>query len=99
MPNQDYETLGGVNPPDTLERDDFPSIFVDLIRGINWKISFFLFIFAVFIFSDLFIDSVLILSNGSVEAGCPTTKGTIVQIIFLVMSYIFIDVLARADVI
>ena len=93
----DYDTLDD-DCPESLKRDDFPSIFADLIGKINWKIAFFLYIFATLIFSDLFVDSVLAYADNTSEAGCPTTKGSMIQITFLILAYIFIDILVQAGI-
>lgn len=80
-------------------KDDFPSMTFDLMKKINWKIALFIFAASIFIFSDVFTDSVLVLSKNSMDGNCPNTKGTIIQIAFLVVFYIIIDILVQSDII
>jgi hypothetical protein len=73
------------------KNSDFPSIVVDLIKKINFKTAIFLFIIGIFIFSDTFIENVL--PSKFVYAGCTNSKGTVIQMLLLVFSYIFIDLM------
>jgi hypothetical protein len=50
----------------------------DLIKGTNFKIAIFLFIFGILIFSDAFIDTILVNFKGTTSDDVPTTKGTVV---------------------
>jgi hypothetical protein len=78
--------------PDT--EDDFPSMFVELCRRTNLRVSFFLFIIGVFILSDVFMENVLT-PWGGVDIDCPNTKGSMIQLICIVLSYIVIDLLVQ----
>ena len=69
--------------------DDFPSIFMDITKKINFKLAFFLYIAGIIIFSDIFIENVL--SSSMVDGICANTKGTMVQLLLLVISYIILD--------
>lgn len=75
--------------------DDFPSMFTDLIKSINWKIAMFIFLMGVFLFSDVFIESFLINFDNAVEGDCATNKGTLIQLSFLTAGYIIFDLLVR----
>jgi hypothetical protein len=76
--------------------DDFPSMTVKLFTRMNIKIAIFIFILGLFIFSDVFVRTVLASFDGAVnQMEGPTTRGTIVQLIFLVVGYIIIDLLAQ----
>ncbi len=77
------------------EGDDFPSMMTDMIKGINWKVSIFLFVLMIFIFSDLYIELFLNSIQDAVEGDCPTTKGTMIQIISVVVGYIVLDLLVQ----
>lgn len=79
--------------------DDFPNMFVDLFRCINFKVAIFLFIFGVFIFSDLFVENVISRFSGSVEGDCPTTKGTVMQLTILTMAYLVIDLIVQGGLV
>lgn len=78
-------------------RDNFPSMIYDLVQNINWKTAIFIFMFGVFIFSDVFVEIFLTNIDGSVYGDTTTTKGTMIQLMFLTIGYIIIDVLIRSD--
>ena len=80
-------------------KDDLTSMFSDLFNTINYKVAFFLFVLGIFIFSDLFVDGVLTSFRDAVYTDSPTTKGTTVQLIFLTLGYIVIDLLVTGKVI
>lgn len=76
--------------------DDFPSMLVKLFSRMNIKVAIFLFIFGLFIFSDVFVRTILSNFNNAVnQLEAPTTHGTILQLTFLVIGYILIDLLAQ----
>lgn len=77
--------------------DDFPSMATDLMKSINWKLGFLIFIFGIFIFSDLFIENFVSQFSGAVEGDCPTTKGTVIQLLFLVLGYLIADLFNQCD--
>jgi hypothetical protein len=81
------------------ERHSFPSMFMDLLRNINWRIAAFLFIVGAFIFSDTFIQIFLMNVGGAVDDECPTTKGTTMQLLAFIVMYIVIDLLAKNKII
>lgn len=76
---------------------DFPSMGVDLIKKVNFKVAFFLLLIGLFLFSDIFIEKFL--PTGYHEAGCANTNGTVVQLVLFVIAYICIDLLASASII
>jgi hypothetical protein len=80
--------------------DDFPSMFVDIFKKINFKIAFFLFIVGIFIFSDIFIENIIKpWSPDSVDGSdVPTSKGVFIQLIFLTLGYIGLDLLVQGGV-
>jgi hypothetical protein len=75
--------------------DDFPSMMTDMFKGIPWKVSFFLFILMIFIFSDIYIELFLNSIPGAVEGDCPTTKGTVTQIVTTIICYMILDLLVQ----
>jgi hypothetical protein len=77
--------------------DDFPSMFVDIFKKINFKIAFFIFIIGIFIFSDIFIENIIKpWSVDSVDGSdVPTSKGVFIQLIFLTLGYIGLDLLVQ----
>jgi hypothetical protein len=80
--------------------DDFPSMFVDVFKKVNFKIAFFIFIIGIFIFSDIFIENIIKpWSSDAVDgADTPTSKGVFIQLIFLTLGYIGIDLLVQGGV-
>jgi hypothetical protein len=90
------DSNGGSN--DDSNSDDFPSMATDLIRKVNWKIALFLFALMVFVFSDVFMELTLNSFDGAIEGDCPTTKGTVIQIIVVILSYIVLDLLAQGGI-
>lgn len=81
-----------------INRDDFSSMLIDLLKRINFKIAIFLFLVGIFIFSDLFIEMILSKFSGAVEGNETTTKGTILQLLFMSISYIMLDLLVQGDI-
>jgi len=76
-------------------KTDLMKISGNLISNINYKLAFFMFVIGMFIFSDIFIDSVLSTMNGAVDGDCPTTQGTIVQLIIFCLIMLFLDILIK----
>ena len=69
-------------------RDDLGGMCSDLFGRVNVKIAIFLMIFGIFIFSDLFIETVLSHVKDATDADTTTTKGTMIQLIALVIFYL-----------
>lgn len=82
-----------------IENDDghdFPSMSVNLLQQINIKVAIFLFILGLFLFSDIFIKTILSTFSNTIDGiDYPNTKGTIIQLVFLVIAYIIIDLLVQ----
>ena len=81
---------------DSVPDNDFPGMGVDLIKKINFKVAFFLFLLGVFLFSDVFMNNCL--SDSLHEGGVINTKGTLTQLIIFALSYIVIDLLVQGDI-
>lgn len=81
------------------DRDDLGNMFTDFCGNINFKVAIFLFVFGIFIFSDLFIDNVLCKMDGATAADAATSKGTTVQLLILVLFYLCIDLFIQAEII
>lgn len=78
--------------------NDFPSMLMKLCARINIKVAIFIFILGLFIFSDVFIKNILAgFRDGISSMNCPTTYGTILQLLFLTFGYIFIDLLVQGN--
>ena len=82
----------------TDDDDDFASMVRDFFRNLNIRVALFLFITGVIIFNDIFVNNVLNLMNDTVYNGTATSKGVIVQLMFLVIAYLIIDLLVQGDV-
>lgn len=96
----DSEELVDVEPPAVRQKQnsgDFPSMSMELIKRINFKVAFFILILGLYLFSDVFVEQLLPVDYHS--AGCANTKGTTVQLIILVLSYIIIDLLVQGGMI
>ena len=76
---------------------DFPSMGVDLLKRINFKVSLFIFLIGLFILSDIFIDKFLPVSYQD-GTNCPNSSGTVVQLIILVICYIIVDLLVQGGI-
>lgn len=81
------------------KRDDFSSMIVDFFASINWKVAILLFVFGFFILSDSFVDILANLDSGFVYGDVTTSKGTLMQLMFIVMGYITIDLVVKTEVI
>jgi hypothetical protein len=71
--------------------DDLASTFVGFLSCINYKLLFFLYIIFLFLTSDVFVDKILDRVDDAVHDRNPTTKGTFIQGLFLVLFYIAAD--------
>ena len=86
---------------DTVDpnKSDFVSVGGNVLQNINIKVAVLLLIIGMILFSDIFIDGVLAKISGTVHGECTTTKGTMIQLIMLVLSYIVIDLLVQSKII
>jgi hypothetical protein len=107
---KDYETLDDKESfedsdnmddenPEKEDKDDLLHMGWNFLKLINFKIGFLLFLIGIFILSDIFSDKVLSLFSDTTHGECATTKGTMIQLIFLVIAYILLDLLDKADII
>jgi len=81
-----------------MTQSDFSAMIADLAKNINWRIALFLYVAGVFIFSDVFVELVLSHFSGTVYGADTTTKGTMLQLLFLVLAYIIFDLLVAGNV-
>ncbi len=88
----DYDTL---DDADHTSNDDFPSIFTDIFKSVNWKVAIFLYLICIFVNSDLFID--MFLNQNQIDGDCPNTSGTMTQISTVVLAYIVVDMLVQGN--
>lgn len=81
----------------TAKSDDFITMGTDLVKAVNWKIGFWVFMVGLFVMSDLFISAVLPNFPDSSVDDVPNTKGTMIQLIMLTLAYFVIDLAVRFD--
>jgi hypothetical protein len=79
------------------KKTDFMRMTGNLISNINYKVAFLLFMIGMIVFSDIFIDGFLSHINDTVSGECPTTKGTMLQLLFMVLAYIILDLVVQYD--
>jgi len=72
--------------------DDLSSLVSDLCHNIPVKMSILLFLVIMIVNSDVFIENILIFIPGSSVAGQPTSFGTILQALIIVLTFILISV-------
>jgi hypothetical protein len=81
------------------DKTDFVSGLGRFVSNINFKMSIFLFFLGMIIFSDIFIDKFLSNFSNAVSGECTTTKGTMIQLLFLTIGFIILDLLASGGII
>ena len=79
--------------------DDFTTMAIDIIGGIQWKLLGFMLLIFMVISSDVFINRALAQFSGAVDYKCSTSYGTFLQGLFLVLSCILIDAAIRQKII
>lgn len=80
--------------------EDFSGLLGEIASGINYKLLSLLFIIFIFLTSDVFIEKILSNLSGTVGYSyMPTTWGTIIQGVLLVLFYVIADVLIRRGII
>ncbi len=79
------------------KKTDFMRMTGNLISNINYKVAFLLFMIGMIVFSDIFIDGFLSHISDTVSGECPTTKGTMLQLLFMVIAYIILDLVVQYD--
>jgi hypothetical protein len=93
------ESIDGENKKNNINntdnKTDFMNISGNILTNINYKVTFLLFIMGMLLFSDVFIENVLTKFKDTVDGECTTTKGTIIQLLLLIISYIVLDLLVK----
>jgi len=62
-------------------KSDFMKIGGNVFTNIPYKLTFFMFLIGMLLFSDLFIDGFLHGIPGAVDGECATSKGTMIQLL------------------
>lgn len=96
--SSDIETLVESKSKETYHENpgDFPSIGVEIIKKINFKIAIFLFLIGIVIFSDVFIENFL--PKNMVDGYCADSKGTLIQLLIFVLLYLLIDLFVQGGI-
>ncbi len=95
MPLQDSD-------PITLSRqrpDDLTSVILDVASHIQYKFLVMLLIVFIMLSTDTFINRALSKFRGAVDYKCPTSWGTFLQGLFLVLIMMVVDTLIRQKII
>lgn len=79
--------------------DDLTTMIVDIFSSIQYKFLGLMLIMFIILSSDVFINRILARFGGAVNVKCPTSWGTFLQGLFLVLAMIIIDALIRQEVI
>ena len=79
------------------QKSDFMTAGSTVITAVNYKVAALLFFISMIIFSDLFVDNVLINTPDAISAGQVTTKGTLIQIGCLIAGYIASDLAVKYE--
>ena len=76
-------------------KSDFVNVTGNIIQDINYKLVLFMFIFGMFIFSDIFIDGFLSKFNNTVQGECTTNKGSIIQLTIYCTLLLILDLVIK----
>lgn len=79
--------------------DDLIGLFNTIIGGVQFKFIGMMFLVFLILSTDTFITRVLDIFGSAVSGGCPTSWGTVLQGMFLVLAMLLIDPLIRTGVI
>jgi len=83
----------------TNRPDDFTTIILDVFSGVQYKLLGIMLLVFLILSSDVFINRVLSKFNNAVDYKCPTSWGTFLQGMFLVLSCIIIDTAIKQKII
>lgn len=83
--------------PGACSKDDLVSVSGGLLKQINWKTALYLFVIGIIIFSDIFTDHVLNKIPDSTNDGIPNTKGSMFQLLLLILAFLILDLLVKND--
>lgn len=83
----------------TRKSDTFTSVVMDMLANMQVKLLGMMFIIFIIINSDVFINRGLAKFSGAVDMKCPTSWGTILQGLFLVLLCIIVDAAIRQKII
>ncbi len=79
-------------------KTDLMKISGGILSNINYKMAFLLFIIGIIIFSDVFIDNIIRPFGDTVDAECSSTKGSMIQLSFLTIGYLILDLIVKYEI-
>lgn len=79
--------------------DDFTSMLADAVTNVQYKLFILMFLTFIGLSTDVFINRVLTKFSGAVEGKTPTSWGTGLQAIFLVIACLVFDLLIQMEVV
>lgn len=79
---------------------DFPSMFLGLFKSVPWKLSIYMFILLIALFSKQFIEHVLfpLGKNRFVDGDQPTNVGTIILCLIASLGLIILDLFIKCGI-
>jgi hypothetical protein len=82
---------------DDCTKSDFMRISGNVFSNVPYKLTLFMFIVGMLIFSDLFIDGFLHGIPGAVGGECASSKGTIIQLLLFCLAHIMLDLMIKYE--
>jgi len=82
-------------PEHDNSKSDFMEVGGNIFTNVPYKLTFFMFFIGMLLFSDLFINNVLSGIPDTVDGECPTSKGTIIQLLLYCLSLIICDLMIK----
>ncbi len=73
---------------DEPSKDNLSGLFETIIKKARLVDASILFVIIILINSDVFIENIMIFIPSTSIAGCPTTKGSVIQALFIIMIFI-----------
>ncbi len=84
---------------DTATKSSFVEIISDAVKGVQYKLFIMMFLFFLFLSSDTFVNRALSRIDGAVDYKTPTSYGTSLQGLFLVMACMIADIFINLGVV
>jgi hypothetical protein len=82
---------------DDVTKSDFMKIGGNVFSNVPYKLTLFMFIVGMLIFSDLFIDGFLHGIPGAVDGEYANSKGTIIQLLLFCLALILLDLMIKYE--
>lgn len=77
------------------KQDNFITMGVEGAKELPWKSYLMLAITILIVLCDVFTERVLTGFSNAVDGGEPTTKGTVIQMTFIVLIYAIVDFMCK----